>query len=250
MEIKNNSNTQNFTSLKAQKRLGEKVLREFNQEMGYLKSSTNLGARIDKINYHKRQTHLGEKVSADFKNELEYLKYLYKNDMINKDIKQGLNYAFKCKLKDKQLNLHEAIYNEDYRKLMTSKFDSVGEFKEALVKNVKQKGNKANCWEDMIIVYSKLIERGQKPHNFRVDVVSQEGYFANHFATVIGLKKGADITKPNTWGSKALIIDAWSKMVKPAAEGLEEIKQALLSGSKQKSVEYWSVPDHFIKTSL
>ena len=47
----------------------------------------------------------------------------------------------------------------------------------------------------------------------------------NHAFTVIGLKQNADITKPNTWGKDAVIVDAWTKTVKRANEGIEYIKE-------------------------
>jgi len=207
----NDSYNVNFTSLKPQKRLGEKVLREFESEMGYLKSSSNLGLRLEKDRSILR------------KNLYENL--LKKNTKLDCEIYD----SFICK------------------KISNKKFKSIDDFKRRLIKNIKRKGNKANCWEDMMIVFAKLLEKGEKPQNFQVIVCNNKGSLANHFSTVIGLKKNAKIDDPTTWGTKALIVDAWAKMVKPASEGLEDIKEILSMNSTIKSVKYSKTPSVSIK---
>jgi hypothetical protein len=207
----NNPSNVNFTSLKPQKLVGEKVLREFNKEMGYLKSSS---AMVVRINRNQKK----------------------------------LDPARLCSLREKENKLSMEIYDEFLCIGIDKKpFKSFKDFNKALIANIKQKGNKANCWEDMMIVFTKLLEKGEKPRNFRVEVSSESGrHQGNHFATVIGLKPNAKITDPKTWGSKAVIIDAWSKMVKPAHEALEDIKMMLLNGEKVKTEEYKPVFTSFI----
>lgn len=200
----NDVSSVNFTSLRPKKLLGEAVLREFKNEMGYLKSSTYLGYRI------------------------------VKNESIL-PIKLEENLLSKC------IKLHKDIYDSFIvNDCLSSKFNSLDEFNEQLVRNIKRKGNKANCWEDMMIIYTKLLKKGETPLNLSIDVFDR-----NHFTTVFGLKKGAKLEKPSTWGSKAMIVDAWfgNGFVKPAKEALKEIELILCVGRKNpQQVKYKKAP--------
>jgi len=206
------NNTQNisFTSLKSQKRLGEEVLREFEAEMGYLKSSSNLGLRLRR----------GEAI---------------------------LNKPLLASLQEKQKKMYQEIYDPVVTAPINGKiFKTFHEFKEVLVENIKQKGNKANCWEDMMLVFIKLLEKGEKPRMFGVEVYNSGGRVFNHFSTVIGLKKGAKMSDPKTWGSKAVLVDTWVKTVKPAHEALKDITTILAVGKEIKLVKYSDVSSNFV----
>lgn len=204
----NNAGSVNFTSLRPKKLLGEAVLREFKNEMGYLKSSSY-------INYGIRKN------------------------------RSGLSQQLYESLLQKEIKLNKEIYDSFLKvNSLDKKFDSFNEFNDQLVMNIKEKGNKANCWEDMMIIYTKLLNRGEIPYTF--EMKTSEG---NHFSTVFGLKKGADITKPSTWGTKALIVDAWfgTGIVKPAKEALKELELALCAGCKtSQKVSYESFPANFV----
>lgn len=215
MIILNNSPDMSFTSLKSQKRLGETVLREFRQEMGSLKSSTNWLYRVDK---------------------LQDKGVLSPNSELSKRIHEKAN------------KMHGEIYDtfiRDY--IWDNKFENYQNFRQQLVENIKSKGNKANCWEDMMLVYIKLLEKGEKPHLLEVKVHKDNGCQSKHFTTVFGLKENADLTKPKTWGTKAIIVDAWANIVGPATDVLERIKTTLLESDKLLSVEYSSMPSDYIK---
>jgi len=208
-KIKNSSSIY-FTSLKPQKRLGEQVLREFEAEMGHLKSSSNLLLRLKK-------------------NKSRLSKPLIKN------------------LQEKAIKLHRDIYDSSAcASINKGNFETFQEFKEVLTENIKQKGNKANCWENAIIVFTNLLKKGEKPRLFQVIVNSAAKETANHYSVVVGLKNGAKIADPKTWGSKALVIDSWAKSVKPAHIALVDIETVLLAGQKSSEVKYYPVYTSFI----
>lgn len=215
MIINNNSPDMSFTSLKPQKRLGETVLREFKQEMGSLKSSTNLLYRIDSL--HDR-------------------------GVINSDCK-----LFK-KVYEIANRLHNQIYDDFLKEYVwDNKFLDYQNFRQQLVNNIKNKGNIANCWEDMMIIYTKLLEKGEKPHLLEIIVHKNNGCRSKHFTTVFGLKENANLSNPKTWGTKAIIVDAWVNVVEPAFDFLEKMKTKLLETDKLLSVEYSSKPREHIK---
>lgn len=204
----NNPYEINFTSLKPQKLLGEKVLREFHNEMGFVKSNTKIGLVRMKL-------------------ENSGILNRYGN--------------FSKKLREKEQKLRNEIYDSFIAKdIFNERFQNIEVFEEKLVKNIKGKGNKANCWEDMMIVFAKLLKKGQNPYNFEIRIHAQLNDFANHFTTVFGLKEGADLTNPKTWGTKAVIVDAWANIAEPAITALEKIKTTLLAGRKLNCIEYFS----------
>lgn len=215
MIINNNSPDMSFTSLKPQKRLGEAVLREFKQEMGSLKSSTNLLYRID---------------------SLQDRGVIRPNSRLSKRIHE---------IADK---MHGEIRDPFLREYVwDNMFLNYQNFKQQLVSNIKSKGNKANCWEDMMLIYTKLLEKGEKPHLLEIIVNMDNGRRSNHFTTVFGLKENAVLSNPKTWGTKALVVDAWVNVVEPAFDFLEKMKTKLLETDKLLSVEYSTMPPDYIK---
>lgn len=215
MIINNNSPDMSFTSLKPQKRLGETVLREFKQEMSSLKSSTDLLYRID---------------------SLQDRGVIRSNSRLSKKIHEKAN------------RMHGEILDpflRDY--IWDNKFLNYQDFRQQLVENIKSKGNMANCWEDMMLIYTKLLEKGEKPHLLEIIVNKANGCRSKHSTTVFGLKENADITNPKTWGTKAVIVDAWVNVVEPAFDFLEKMKTKLLETDKLLSVEYSTMPPDYIK---
>ena len=48
---------------------------------------------------------------------------------------------------------------------------------------------------------------------------------SDHCFSIFGLKRGANLLKPKTWGTDAVVVDGWSGSVLPAKEALQEFKQ-------------------------
>lgn len=208
--ITKSQNKISFTSIKPQKLLGESALKVFKAEMGYLKSASKIDYKMD-LAENKRT--LSKKLKCKLINNL-------------------------CKLK---VEINDRFIGDDITAL---NFKSYDELKEKLITNIKSKGNKADCFEDAILIYIYLLSKKVKPHNLEIVVHRKDAYFdiANHFTTVFGLKENADITKPATWGSKAVIVDAWANIVEPAKNALEKIQHTLLAGHELDHVKYSSFP--------
>ena len=197
VSLNKNNPGQGFGSLKPQKRLAEKVLREFRNEMGSLQSSSKLQYRLLRIERGKPRV----------------------PDLIRS-------------LKRKQYSLHKQIMDskfENYRKRQIHV--SLDAFINKLKGLIHEKKGKADCWEHAVIMHQKLREKGFNPQMFQIRVFTKTGYM-NHFSNVIGLKKGADITKPKAWGSKALVPDAWKGFVMNAHNAKELFKRDLSCGQK------------------
>ena len=94
----------------------------------------------------------------------------------------------------------------------------------------------ANCKECTTLIFDKLLKRGCKPQNIKLDIVSdaENTRPRNHTFTVIGLDNKADIAKPHTWGKDCIIIDGWANIVKRAQDGVEYLKQLFCVDSEQE----------------
>ncbi len=92
-----------------------------------------------------------------------------------------------------------------------------------------QKHKSANCHECSNIIQFKLLQNNIEAHNVSIDVYNIETHLpkmgGNHQFTVFGLKKGADIESPKTWGSEAVVVDAWQNISLPAAEAIDLYKK-------------------------
>lgn len=178
-----------FGSLKPQKRVCEQVVKEFKQEFPYLQSSSKLGCQL----------------------------YKHWNDPKYDKVISGLYKKFE--------KLNEQIYDHHYSRFFTKGYESYSDFIHSLRTNMRNKG-KANCWEDSVLVHHALEKKGLNPQNIEMIVETNEGG-GNHFMSVVGLKKGANLRDPKTWGSQAMIVDAWHGVVLKAKDGIEYFKGEL-----------------------
>lgn len=207
-KLTNNHNI-SFTSLRVEKQIGEKILHDLRKEMGYIESGTRLTYRRLDLQESKRLLTTHSLMGRILKKEVEMDKICYDDFLL--------------------------------KKVSEEKFKSLDDFIYKLKANIKSKGNKGNCWEHMMLVYDKLIKLGQTPYNIKIVVENDEGFYRNHFTTVFGLKKGAKINDPKTWGSKAMIVDAWSKMVLPAKEALDRLLMKMIRNQKDCEIIYYPI---------
>ena len=108
---------------------------------------------------------------------------------------------------EKQLEEVDKIAEE----LITRNIENIGkpDFNELLAKNIKEL-NVANCGDRASLVQQKL--NGMNIANKKVILKSSDP-FAEHEFNIIGLDENADISKPETWGENAVIIDTWANKV-------------------------------------
>ncbi len=96
--------------------------------------------------------------------------------------------------------------------------------------------------EQTVLLINMFKERGIEAMPSCFSISHQRGpihgrtrFNSIHSFVVIGIDKGADSTKPATWGNNAVIIDPVNKIVLPAKEGLEAIHQTLNIRSFEKT---------------
>ncbi len=107
------------------------------------------------------------------------------------------------------------------------------------LKSQSIKDKVGNCAEQSLFVARKLREKGAKKvatlllslsdqlknENFN-DVFNRFKIFGNHVIVVLGLKRTANLHKPETWGKNAVIVDSWLDIAEPAISGLNKIFDA------------------------
>lgn len=207
MEISKKYGAQTFGNLRSQKLLGEKILQSIYNEIGPFKSASKLSARI---------------TALDRKGAFK------ENPMFGFNLRYIVN------------EMMEAIYiNDDflYKQSGVKVFDDVDSYCKELKGNIIKKKNKANCWEQMVLVFNELQKSGEIPHPFKMGLYFNETWQADHFTVVFGLKKAADITNPKTWGQKAVIVDSWLGFADSAKNGIEKITN-FISGKKITKINY------------
>lgn len=191
-----------FEGLKDNLRLGEKVLKDFRKEFGYPHSATFVRAKIIR-NSKSTKPKVIEKLE-----EVEDVWIKYRNEVRELGIKEN-------KRPTSMLDLKNYIDNL-----------------KALIKSKKC----CNCPQQASIIQFELLKRGEEAHNV---IFTFTGDYRNHICTVFGLKKGANFSNPATWGNKAVIVDAWSGVVKKANEGLEFLKHYMsFNSQKEKMICY------------
>ena len=184
----------------------------------------------NKLSIVKQNLRMGEEVLKEFKTEHPYIR---SNTMMNIYIERHKNDSrytnILPKLSGKSclagLKINEIRYN----------YERSSRNIEILSKSLKR-DKSANCKECTTLIFDKLLKRGCKPQNIKLDIVSdaEKARPRNHTFTVIGLDNKADIAKPHTWGKDCIIIDGWATIVKRAQDGVEYLKQLFCVDSEQE----------------
>lgn len=209
MNLNSNTPQINFTSLRSQCIKGDLAIREFRKEMGYLKSSSNLAVRIMSLE-NKGKLYPG----LDFRDAVRY----------------------------KQNEWYSNIYNKEFFDIIAKKTSkNINEFGQQLEDNIRKIDNKADCGVQMILFFIKLLKQGEKPRIFQINYkYLHKGKMmeANHYSIVTGLKKGARLSNPKTWGNKAIIQDPYFGISKPVIEGLKDLDNGMSGGRTLISKTY------------
>lgn len=192
-----------FEGLRENKILGEKVLKGFRREFQRPHSNTFVNAKI-----------------------MQYEKIPHFQDTI----KKVLNVS--------QRN-SDAVGN--LRKILEGNYPTLADYANK-TKEVVRTTKAGNCGECSIIIQHELLQQGEKAHNiaFFIRESSTNLYRKNHdhIFTVFGLKKGAELINPKTWGNEAVIVDAWTGIVKQAHDALNYLKTFMCFDSSKHTIEY------------
>lgn len=181
-----------FYGLKANLRTGDVVLRRINQELNVpIKSNTKIGVKIVEHQLDKKYADVVEKLTALEK------KYAVKID------------------KERERRPHI--------------FESFEECVYVLRESAKTSGI-ANCSERAYIVQSELLKEKEAAHVIKIIAQDRsnpdlKNKFGEHVFTIFGLKKGCDLTKPETWGDNAVVVDWWANMVMSARDAIDSYKR-------------------------
>jgi hypothetical protein len=114
---------------------------------------------------------------------------------------------------------------DKYKKTLDKRIQEKRFSMEELIKDIKA-SNIANCGDRAVIVDDMLHKNGY--NNTKIVNIKGNNCFNEHVFNVIGLDKNADITKPETWGENAVIIDAWANKTGKANDIIDFYKDFLL----------------------
>lgn len=163
----------------------------------------------------------GERILREFKSEYPYIKSNTRYNVLIDKHRDNEKFAGILPMLRAQSQISgltvmqiRNIYNSSREKINT-------------LKNVVKYTKVANCQEQTFLIHDKCKNAGIPAINVRLNFEQKNGFDTtkNHAFTVIGMKKNADVSDPKTWGKNAVIIDAWSNMVKRVHEGIDIIKE-------------------------
>lgn len=170
---------------------------------------------IDKLNrqFCLEYLHIPSSTKMDLKYDIKYRNY-------NEDRFIPEKYLEKSK------NLFKRIL--DLRKEFEKSFTTNEDKDYKLLKSLIKKYKGANCRELVELIRYQLLEKGIDCKKIGLDVLSKDKtkirIADNHVFLVANLKEDAQIEKPSTWGSKAIVIDPWAQMVSYATEGIKKME--------------------------
>lgn len=123
---------------------------------------------------------------------------------------------------------YSAKIKEMRNNIYSVKYESYEDYINALKKHIKENGSYMNCNECADLMLEKLRRRGIEATNVCIYSVNEKGEktcVTEHVFTVAGLSKNADIKNPQTWGSNAIICDAWAGICDKAENGIKFYKE-------------------------
>jgi|GEM_PF-3061044 len=195
-----------FGSIKPEMRLAEKVLKQFYKDLGPIQSASLLDNKITR--------HEG--------------KPLFRH--LVRSVRKIAN------------RLDNEIHGFGFIRAISRRYESIDEVADVFTKLVKKTGenslkkkiNKADCPEMGLIMMKRLMDQGLNPRFFKMTPNNTGlGKYQPHYSVVIGLKPGAKIDKPSTWGSKAIIVDPLHKTVVKAHKGLRFLADTCSVGNRR-----------------
>lgn len=106
-----------------------------------------------------------------------------------------------------------------------------------------QKTAAANCGEQAVLVSKALEDRGVANEIISMNIYKNNSAYVvdGHSFCVIGLDDNADIAKPDTWGSEAVIVDLWSNTVDKASKAIKYFSRIFQISKKENNIKFYSV---------
>lgn len=112
------------------------------------------------------------------------------------------------------------------------------------LENAISKTHAANCGECSDLVQWKFLNKGIKANKVNMTLYKNNSnkpkYYGDHTFVVLGLKKGARLENPSTWGSEAVVVDGWRKIVLPTHDALNIYMNELGYNKSEYYIKYSS----------
>ena len=173
----------------------------------------------------KAQKSLGEKMMKEYRRN--YPQYFHSNTLVKSFItRHNGDRAFKPV--NKNLQSLADRYNEEIdnvRKKYGGNYDSWSSFIDDLKRAVLSE-NAANCGEQAFLMQDVFLKNGEEAHNVCMTFYTKKDkIYGNHSFVVSGLSRNADIANPKTWGNEAVVTDPWSNVVLGAREAIDYFRK-------------------------
>ncbi|HSA07169.1 MAG TPA: hypothetical protein P5556_08305 [Candidatus Gastranaerophilales bacterium] len=108
------------------------------------------------------------------------------------------------------------------------------------LKKLVKKYQAGNCGEQADIMQYELLQKGLKAKQISFCIKNQTipRKCNDHVFVVVDLAEKAKINKPETWGTKAIIVDPWSGLVGKAHDVLKEIMKNFRFNEKKEKLDF------------
>ncbi len=207
LSTNNLNNNVSFGGLKQEKILAENILRDYKSVFPYIKSNSFVNTKI--LEHYK---------SPKYKDLIDELRLL------------SARYTSNISLMRQTLRQHK-------------KLDSFSQFTSILKSVFLDKGY-ANCGELNYILQNQFLKKNINAHMVCMLTFSQKSadrvFGKDHSFVVFNLNKNAKLDNPSTWGSKAIIADAWCNIVMKANDALNYYKNLFSYNAKDEFLVFLS----------
>lgn len=143
------------------------------------------------------------------------------------------NPAIEYKLGKKIMDMRDIV---DYK-------ERLGLLRPDAVKQAVLKTNAANCYEQAVLVGQYLSESGVPNELVTMSVYKKNNSYPSdlHAFCLIGLDKGANLMKPDTWGPDSVVVDPWSNTVQKASKAIKQFANMMKFNKKEEKVVFHDV---------
>ncbi|MDX2085483.1 MAG: hypothetical protein SFZ03_08855 [Candidatus Melainabacteria bacterium] len=183
-----------------------------------------------RLNIRRQNLHVGEQVLREIRSEWPVIP---SNTLLeHRSQRLGNRYDLRSPLHQKLQALFNQYYGwvESGRRLWEQSFRSVHDFARAFYGAIETYPG-LNCAECSMLGQLALLKRGIVAHRVKLEGVNPATGEAErtyeHAITVFGLRPGANLEKPGTWGQQAVVLDPWLGVVMPADRALDYLREEL-----------------------
>ncbi len=191
----------NFGNIKRDKILAEELLHKCKKMMPYTKSNSFVNAKINKHFYNLKYKTIIEKLydtSAKYSRKISESREILKRN---------------------------------------GKFTSFSALVDTILKVIKENGY-ANCGEKNYVLQNEFLKNKINAHAVKLQSYMRENgkkaFGKDHTFIVFNLKPDANLSMPSTWGSKAIVADAWCNIVMTAKDAIRYYKEFLGINAKKE----------------